>query len=311
MFIPNFEGYYQKIFEVVRLSIQSAWVTQHTRSAITVINNGSCKEVSELLEQMHADGIIETLISHKENIGKVDAILGAARGCREDLITFSDADILFLNGWQKATESIFEKFERAGSVAPFPISRHLYYFSTSTQKAVVRGKLKFKFENSSNSELIKSNYQCYGWDFDPKYDGLLPVIYSGGEKAVLGSGHQVFTLRREVIFQLPNQPSFIKISNSSESLWIDEPIDLSNFWRLSTYDTWVVHMGNKITSQYEQIFRELKKEDSLTSSVNLNPLVPQKVNFIFNRIYSKLFKYFFDKRGPAPKLKRNINQDGI
>ncbi len=310
VFIPNFEGYFKDIFEVYKICIRSASLTQHKRSAITIVDNGSCQEVKDWLLEEYESGVIETLISHTENIGKVDAILGAARSCREDLITVSDSDILFRNGWQEGVEEVFANFQKAGSVAPFPITRHMYYFSTSVAKAVLKKRLNFGFEDSEYPEEIADIYQCYQWDFDKSYDGVLPVVKSGAYKAVMGSGHQIMTIRRDVIFGLPEEPSFIKISNGSEVNWIDKPIDDNGYWRLSTLRPWVGHMGNTLTEENRKEFSELKENESVPTLISLNPIKSKLSSRLSKRVAVRLFRMKFDKRGPAPKLKTNIHQDG-
>ncbi|MFC3880875.1 glycosyltransferase family A protein [Algoriphagus namhaensis] len=311
VFVPNFEGYFKEVFEVYKTCIKSAWLTQHGRSAITVVDNGSCIEVREWLHEQWEKGIIETLVSRSDNIGKVDAILGAARACREDLITISDSDILFKPGWQEATEEVFKCFEQAGSVAPFPIARHMYYFSSAVLRSIIQKKLSFGFLKSEFPKDIEDIYSCYEWDFLESYDGVLPTVNRNDHTAVVGSGHQIMTLRREAVFSLPNYPSFIKISNGSEVNWIDKPIDDLGYWRLSTLRPWVIHMGNTITDQNRRDFDQLKKNQNIPDQIALAELKKDPISNLAKRVYTRLFKKRFDKRGPAPKLKANIQQDGV
>src|SRR5690606_2261053 len=78
VFIPELSGYFENLMEVYRFCIESAFLSQHTKSAITVVDNGSCKEVKVWLRELQDKGVIETLITHQNNVGKIDAILGAA-----------------------------------------------------------------------------------------------------------------------------------------------------------------------------------------------------------------------------------------
>lgn len=302
VYIPELTGYFENLLEVYGLCIQSANLTQHRRSAITVVDNGSCEKVKNWLKDLQDQGIIETLIIHQENVGKIDAILGAARGCREPLITLSDSDILFKNGWQEEVEDIFLNFPKAGSVAPFPIVRHLYYHSSSTQKAVIKGELKFEFQKTEEGNLIEEIYSSYGWNYKSEYDGLLPTVVSNGKRAVLGSGHQVFTIRRELFFQMPIDPSFIKIGSGSELNWIDRPINEIGAWRLSTFNTLVHHMGNRLSEEYMQIFNKIEKNQALPELLSLEVLKRKNFNKTAHRIVVKLFKLLYDKRPPAPEL---------
>lgn len=302
VYIPEFTGYFENLLEVYNLCIQSASLTQHGRSAITVIDNGSCEKVKKWLRDLLDQGVIETLITHEENVGKIDAILGAARGSREPLITLSDSDILFKNGWQEEVEEIFTNYSKAGSVAPFPIARHMYYHSSSAQKAVIKGEMNFEFQKTEEDDLIEEVYNSYGWNYKSEYDGLLPTVLCNSKKAVLGSGHQVFTIRRELFFQMPIEPSFIKIGSGSELNWIDRPINENGAWRLSTFNTLVHHMGNQLTPENKEVFQKIEKSQALPELLNI-PLLKQKsYNRTEHRIFAKLFKLKFDDRPPAPEL---------
>ena len=302
VFIPEISGYFQNLMEVYRLCIESAYMTQHGRSAITVVDNGSCEQVKKWLRDLQDQGTIETLITHQENVGKIDAIMGAARGCREELITLSDSDILFRNGWQEEVEKVFQAFPKAGSVAPFPIARHMYYHSSSTQKAVVTGEISFKFKETSEHEMIKEVYDSYGWNYVPEYDGLLPVVESKGVEAVMGSGHQVFTIRRELFFGMPQEPSFIKIGSGSELNWIDKPINELGTWRLSTLKTLVHHMGNQLTEENKVSFVTIEKNKNTPGLINLPRIKIKRISTTSHRIFSKIFKLKNDSRPAAPEL---------
>lgn len=302
VFVPNFEGYFQNLFEVIKVCIESASLTQHGRSAITVVDNASCQEVKAWISEKLKEGVIETLITHAENIGKVDAILGAGRASREDLITLTDCDILFKANWQEEVESIFNSFEKAGSVAPFPVARHMYYHTSSTQKAVVGKQLNFSFQATDEDDQIKNVYESYGWNYEKSYDGLLPIVSSNGHQAVMGGGHQVITIRREVFFRMPQAPSFIKIGSKSELTWIDQPINEYGYWRLSTVKNWVSHMGNNLTEGEKTQFLKLRQNRNVPDLINLPENEGRKINKIEHRVWSKLFKVLKDTRPAAPKL---------
>lgn len=302
VFIPNFDGYFQNLFEVIKVCIESAYLTQHGRSAITVVDNASCPEVNSWLREKFNSGQIETLITHAENIGKVDAIVGAARSCREEIITLTDCDILFKNGWQEEVEKLFMKFEKAGSVAPFPVARHLFYHTSSTLKSVMTKELDFCFLATDEDDQIRDVYESYGWNYEKSYDGLLPLVSSKGHRAVIGSGHQVITIRREVFFEMPLDPSFVKIGSNSETVWIDEPINNFGYWRLSTVKNWVSHMGNNLTVREKSQFSGLQKNTYLPDLIQLPIISAKRIKKLEHRFWIKLFKKLKDSRPIAPIL---------
>jgi hypothetical protein len=117
VYIPEMTGYYANVLEVFKLSLESIIATKNKQCTITVVNNASCREVVDYLETMFASGKIDCVIHHKTNIGKMDALIGAARGTREPLITLTDVDILFKKGWQENVEAIHQKLKNVGSVS--------------------------------------------------------------------------------------------------------------------------------------------------------------------------------------------------
>jgi hypothetical protein len=79
VYVPEKEAYYDNIFEVFKLCLESAITTINDKCAITVVNNGSKKEVVEYINQKFVNKEIDSVIHHNCNIGKMDAIIGAAR----------------------------------------------------------------------------------------------------------------------------------------------------------------------------------------------------------------------------------------
>ena len=77
VFIPQLTGYYKNSLEVFRLCIKSLIQANRGNYSITLVNNGSCKEVKELMESYSSEEI-NCLIHHRHNMGKIDALIGAA-----------------------------------------------------------------------------------------------------------------------------------------------------------------------------------------------------------------------------------------
>ena len=62
VFIPQLEGYYSSIFDVLKLCLDSVIATKNSLCEITVVNNGSCKIVTDYLNLMYFDNKIDCLI---------------------------------------------------------------------------------------------------------------------------------------------------------------------------------------------------------------------------------------------------------
>lgn len=248
VYIPDFSGYYQNIFEVFKLCLESLITTKNEYSAVTIVNNASCTEVVEYIDENYKNGNIDCVIHHSSNIGKIDAVIGAARGVREELITMADVDILFKTGWQENVENIFINIKNTGAVCPISTRNSVKYCTSSTFKNIILRKVRFSLSPiPENFDANNKNRQSVNRKPEITDDKLWAVIEKNGVKAILGCGHQVITTRREILFKtVPTSPSFIPVGQDSEFKYVDEPINMAGGLRLATYNNYAFHMGNAV-----------------------------------------------------------------
>jgi hypothetical protein len=302
VYIPNEEGFYEHSLEVFKTCLNSLVCTINSQAAISVVNNGSHAKVSNFLNLYLEEKKIDNLISHNANIGKIDALIGAARGTREKYITLTDADILFTTDWQEKVEEIFFNFSNVGSVSPIPVREGLYFATSSVLKQILLRRIKFK------SIPIPENFKAYNrylesinWDLEIKEDNKWNVVESNNCKANIGSGHQVLTIDRDILFgTVPTKPSLTLVGGTSENDYIDFSIDKANKLRLSTYHNYAYHMGNKLEDWMIDI-QKINKKSQLdirsgldTKSIDLH------YSWFFNKyfglqkkIIKKCFKLFY------------------
>lgn len=287
VYIPNEVGFYEHSFEVFKTCLNSLVSTINSTAAITVVNNGSNKKVSDFLNLYLKDEKIDTLISHNTNIGKIDALIGAARGSREKYITLTDADILFTKGWQENVEKVFSSFSNVGSVSPIPFRKGLYFGTSSVLKQILLRKIKFKvMPIPENFNAYNLYLESINWDLETKADCKWNVVESNGCKANIGSGHQVLTIDRDILFEFtPTNPSLTLVGGTSENDYVDFPIDKANKLRLATFNNYAYHMGN----QLESWMKNLENDNNKTE---LN--VEKKLNIqSFDLRYSWFFNKYF------------------
>lgn len=306
VYIPELTGYYQNILQVFKLCLESIIATKNNQCAITVVNNASCKEVLDFLDDSFRNGKIDCVIHHRENIGKIDAIIGAARGTREPLITMTDVDILFKNGWQENIENIFRKVKNVGSVSPISVRKSMNYGTGSTLKNILFRKVKFSLQPIPQNFADYNKYLLsINWPQEITNDKLWPIIEENGVKAILGSGHQVLTIRREILFKtVPTSPSLTLVGGNSEFDYVDDPINKAGGMRLATYSNFAYHMGNTVEDWMLSI-----QDNNIKSKANQNsnekPFELPKANFrkpwgwwfyFSNRAYIKFFNSIYKKR---------------
>ena len=300
VFIPELEGYYEDMFEVVKISINSLIKTIPTKSAITIVDNGFCEVVVNYLGALFKDGLIDALQLLKTNIGKIDALMGGARASREPIITLTDCDILFKTKWVSETIKLFNTFKDVGSVSPIPTRTAVRYFTFSAQEAVFRKKIDLKFESIPENFRAHNKFlKSINWDKETSKTKQWPLICKNSTKAVIGSDHQVLTIRRDIFFNnSPSKPSFTKVGKESEREYVDLAIDLSGGLRLSTHNFHAFHMGNKLEDWM------LKEYDALENSENLVlKLIPKlrykQVNYYWYKVKKRILKKAFEFKIPS------------
>lgn len=304
VYIPNEEGFYEKSFDVFKTCLDSIILTINNNAAITVVNNGSLEKVSTFLNLYLKEKKIDTLISHNTNIGKIDAQIGAARASREKYITLTDADILFVKGWQEKVEEVFAAFKNVGSVSPIPVRTGLYAGTSSVLKQILLRNLKFKFipipENLENYNKFLSSIN---WDLDTDENKKWPVIESRGVKAIIGSAHQVLTIDRDVLFMTsPSNPSLTLVGGNSEHNYVDEPIDKAGKLRIATFNNYAFHIGNVLESWMNEVHRNnlisktIKSNEfkaSLFSSDLFHSQTKDKIYGFKKMIVKKVFYFLY------------------
>ena len=287
VYLPNEEGFYKDSFEVFKICLDSLVSTTNSYAAITVVNNGSHKKVVDFLNLYLEQKKIDTLILHNTNIGKIDALIGAARGAREKYITLTDSDILFVTGWQEKVEDVFANFPNVGSVSPIPVRRALMFATSSVLKQILLRKINYL------SEPIIENFEDYNrylesinWDLEIEKDKKWDVVEKNNYKANIGSGHQVLTIDRDILFKItPTNPSLTLVGGTSENDYVDFPIDKANKLRLATYNNYAFHMGNKL----EDWMVEKHKSNKKIENIEKKRLDVQSLDLNNNWFYNKCF----------------------
>lgn len=285
VYIPNQEGYFKDVFEILRLCLASLFATIHQRTFVTIVNNGSASEVKEYLDDLLKTGQLQEVI-HTHNIGKLNAILKGLAGNAIELVTISDADVLFLPNWQSQTVKIFNTIPTAGVVGIVP---QFKMYETNCGNILFDNlfnkKLKCILVKNPNG-LIRF-YESIGWDNDYNPDYLK---YSLGYKVdnltvYVGSGHFVATYKKDMFEEMT---SFIgyKMGGISEKYLDKAPLN-KGYWRVTTYDNYAFHMGNTLEDWMKSESGVTHEEEYIHCGFKINKSINPIVYFIKNRLFVK------------------------
>lgn len=275
IYIPNLEGYFKDGLKITQLCIESLILTKHNKASLTVVNNNSCKEVREYLQTKFEDGGIDHLVHHRINLGKIDAVIPIARSSQEPLITITDGDVLFRQGWMQAVEEVYDVFPEAGMVSPVP---HGTTFNKFTCNTILGGlfKKELKIEKGlcdlkhmlAFAKSIGGEEKMYK---KPLHLSHQMVVKRGAFYAVVGCGHFVSTLRNTNFKLAPQGLSGYVYSKNADNGFIDIPLEKSGLWRLATTGNHAWHMGNVWEPWMDEEFQNQKQ-----TPANNKTIVPNK-----------------------------------
>ena len=290
VYIPNQEGYFKDSFRILQLCVESILKTVHLKTFITIVNNGSCSEVRDYLDELFANKKIHEVI-HTDNIGKLNAILKGLSGNNIELVTIADSDVMFLENWQKETVTVFNNFPKAGVVGIVPQYMNFGHFCGNLLVENFFSK-KLTFSPVKNLMALKKFYISIGWGEYVENECLdvTLTLENNSQKAVVGSGHFVATYKKEIFKEIVTYIGY-KLGGDSET-YLDEIILKFGLWRLTTYDNYAYHMGN---------VHEKWMDETLHSFENVNVAISSltnKIKFI-EYFSSELINYY---------LKSNVRQ---
>ena len=304
VYLPKLEGYYEEGLAILKLCLESIYLTVHDKTYISVVNNGSCQEVKDYLNDMLEQQKIQELI-HTTAIGKINAIAKGLSGHYFDLVTITDADVLFTNGWQKAVYEIYETFPKAGMVGttPNPLEINRYTEKTFFDNFYNRD---FRFydipkETGDDIELFFKSIEWKGVKSSIHKQKVF-AVKRHNVKAIIGAGHFTATYKPELLRKL-------RISNSTDKLggkvlltYLDLPTIKKGHWRLTTFDNFTYHMGNNVENWMTDLVK-LSKQKFILESPKLknyqSKLPVYLVMKLMDKFFfkTKLFKKYLNKKG--------------
>lgn len=289
VYIPSETEYFKDAWRIFEYCIYSLLKTSSSPLKVSVISNGCCESVNEKLLKLQQQGTIDELVIETEGIGKINSVLKAVRTAEERLITITDADVLFDQGWEDAILDVFTNFPKAGAVCPTPVFRKHFNLTGNIWMRYLFSK-KLRFRPVADPEAMTKFAKSIGWPWlDDKYKDVYATIeLTNGAKAMVGCSHFVATYKREVFEEMPKGNTNFKIRGDSELRYTDLPVIKRGGYRLSTIRNFAYHMGNIPEDWMQEKFSKLQENSKLEVYPELYLL---RKPFIGGLFMEKLFKY--------------------
>lgn len=286
VYIPNHEGYFKDSFKIFKVCLASLFKTVHDKTFITIVNNGSAPEIKEYLNGLYEQKKIQEVI-HSENIGKLNAILKGLAGNDIELVTISDADVLFLPNWQSETTVIFDTIPKAGVVGIVPQFK-LYEANCGNVIFDNFFNKNLKFIPVKNPNALIRFYDSIGWDRNYNQDYLkfnLGLVINPALKVLIGSGHFVATYKKDMFQEIISFLPY-KLGGTSEG-YLDKAPLKKDYWRLSTYDNYAFHLGNTWGNWMDEITNSKNQNKKACYNFKKNETINPLLYFIKNRVFIK------------------------
>jgi hypothetical protein len=312
VYIPNQKGYFKDSFQILQFCLNSLFKTTHDKTYITVVNNGSCDEVVLFLHKLLCEKRIHEL-THSTNIGYVNAMLKGIVGHKFPIVTTSDADVLFLNDWQKESYKLFDACPKAGAICPTPSSKTLKYYSyNQIFDCIFSKKMKFTKVKNPNAMLNFGLSIGNALFYNQFHLNKILTITNINVKAVVGAGHYIVTYKGCIFNNLKEKYSDFVLGGGSDDV-LDRPVVKQGYWRIATEDNYAYHMGNVYESWMEQKFNEIEDQSNLKfdkprlKQINQNSIIDFIKEKIFIRflVFKPVWNLFLRYKGLTKEEAKN------
>ena len=293
VYIPNEEDYFKDALKILKICLNSLFHTIHERTYITVVNNGSCESVIQYLDTLFSEKKLNELM-HTDNVGKINAVFKGLSGNNIELVTITDADVLFLGDWQSETIKIFTEIPKAGVVGIVPQIR-LYKYNGGNVIFDNFFDKKLKFLPIKNKEALTHFHESIAWgEFNKDYLELGLGLEYKNVKCFIGAGHFVSTYKKDVFEELKTFIGGKKAAGIGEE-YLDNKALEKDYWRLTTHDNYAYHMGNV----YEEWMDLSSQNTTKEVYTNFNFDKRKKINRVTYFFKNKLVKQLISRKWSA------------
>lgn len=127
--LPNFEGYHEHRFEVVKRSLTTMRENAGLDCDILIWDNGSCQEVRDwLINEYEPDGLVLS-----PNVGLTSGRAGLLRIVPPDtIIGLADDDMYYYPDWFKASVTLMNHYPNVAQVSGWPVRTQMRWGNRST-----------------------------------------------------------------------------------------------------------------------------------------------------------------------------------
>ena len=248
-YIPSQDGYFSHSLEVLKYQIAS--IHNSTKEFdLLIFDNGSCPDVQKELVRLQWEGFIHYLVLSQFNIGKTGALNWILAALPNEVIGFSDGDVLFRPGWLEKSMEIVKAFPTAGLVSVQPCLFDILKSDAHAHHIIEKDQRYHMSESLLDPVVVEEYGHGVGLD-SPEIEQLKqkPVLIveetATGVRAIMGQSHMQFVMPRDAARRVLPLPSNYALFRQ-ETKKINEKIDQLGLVQLTSLEAFVYHMGNHI-----------------------------------------------------------------
>lgn len=243
--LPNFEGYHEHRFEVVKTSLTTMRENAGLDCDILIWDNGSCPEFRDwLLDEYKPTGVVLS-----PNVGLTSGRAGLLRIVPPTtIIGLADDDMYYYPNWFKASVDLMKQFPNVGQVSGWPVRTQMRWGNRTTLEWARRYAVlelgKFIPEQWDRDFCTSIGRE---WDFHVHYtkkDMDKRITYQG-HQAYAVAHHCQFVCKAENLVEILRQNK----EAMSDDKVLDNAVDGAGYLRLTTVDRYVRHIGNVLDDE--------------------------------------------------------------
>lgn len=240
--LPNFEGYHEQRFEVVKVSLETMRKNAGLNCQTLIWDNGSCAEFRDwLMNEYKPDHV-----RFGTNVGLSSGRAGIVRMLPPStIVAVADDDMYYYPDWFKAQVELMHAFPNVGQVSGYPVRTQMRWGNHETIRWANK-TAKVEYGKFIPDEWDKDFCDSIGRD----YNWHLAYTLGNGDRDIRityqGVKAYAFAHHCQFICEAGKLAPLMQYTNEamSDDKIFDNAVDATGMLRLTTVERMTRHIGN-------------------------------------------------------------------